>query len=51
MKKEMTEQEVYLKLTAICAQAEHCQQEMVEKMIRWEVDENIRERADSRTIH
>lgn len=50
MKKEMTEQEVYLKLTAICAQAEHCQQEMVEKMIRWEVDENIRERVIHRLI-
>lgn len=44
MKKEMTEQEVYLKLTALCAQAEHCQQEMVEKMIRWEVDEETRQR-------
>ena len=50
MKKEMTEQEVYLKLTAICAQAEHCQQEMVDKMIRWEVDENIRERVIHRLI-
>ena len=50
MKKEMTEQEVYLKLTAICAQAEHCQQEMVEKMIRWKVDENIRERVIHRLI-
>ena len=50
MKKEMTEQEVYLKLTAICAQAEHCQQEMLEKMIRWDVDEEIRQRIIHRLI-
>ena len=32
MKKEITEQEAYLKLAATCAQAEHCQQEMRDKL-------------------
>ena len=41
MKKEMTEQEAYLQLAAICAQAENCEQEMREKMRRWEIDETI----------
>ena len=35
----MTEQEVLLKLTALCAGSEHCSHEMLEKMRRWEVDE------------
>ena len=39
MKKETTEQEAYLQLAALCAQAEHCQQEMRDKMRRWELDE------------
>ena len=30
----MTEQEAYLQLAALCARAEHCQQEMREKMRR-----------------
>ena len=38
-KKEMTEQEAYLQLAALCAQAEHCEQEMRDKMKRWELDE------------
>ena len=32
MKKEMTEQEAYLQLATLCANAEHCQHEMMEKM-------------------
>ena len=28
MKKAITEQEAYLQLAALCAQAEHCEQEM-----------------------
>ena len=31
-----TENEAYLTLAALCAQAEHCQYEMTEKMRRWE---------------
>ena len=37
--KQKTEQEAYLTLAALCAQAEHCQWEMLEKMRRWEMSE------------
>lgn len=50
MKKEMTEQEAYLQLAALCAQAEHCQQEMREKMRRWGLDEAAQERVVSRLV-
>lgn len=40
-KKELTKQQVLVKLTALCARSEHCQQEMVEKMRRWEVSEQM----------
>ena len=50
MKKEMTEQEVYLRLTALCAQAEHCQQEMRDKMKRWEITPEVQERVIARLI-
>ena len=36
--KQKTEQEAYLQLAAVCAQAEHCEQEMRDKMKRWEID-------------
>ncbi len=35
--KEMTGQQAYQKLTALCARSEHCQQEMLEKMRQWGV--------------
>ena len=50
MKKEMTEQEAYLQLAALCAQAEHCQQEMRDKMRRWELDEIVQNRIIDRLI-
>jgi len=50
MKKDMTEQEAYLQLTALCAQAEHCQQEMRDKMRRWELDETAQNSIISRLI-
>ena len=50
MKKEMTEQEVYLQLAALCAQAEHCQQEMRDKMRRWELDETAQDRIIARLV-
>ena len=31
--KQITEQDAYLRLAALCAQAEHCQYEMQEKML------------------
>lgn len=36
----MTEEQVLNKLTTLCARGEHCQQEMLDKMRRWEIDEN-----------
>ena len=50
MKKDMTEQEAYLQLAALCAQAEHCQQEMRDKMRRWEIDETVQNRIIDRLI-
>lgn len=35
----MTEQELLLKLTSLCASAEHCSYEMLEKMRKWDIDE------------
>ena len=46
----MTEQEAYLQLAALCAQAEHCQQEMRDKMKRWELDEMAQNRIVSRLV-
>ena len=37
MKKTITPEEAYIKLTALCASAEHCSGEMTEKMQRWEI--------------
>lgn len=50
MKKEKTEQEAYLELAALCAQAEHCQQEMRDKMRRWEMDEAVQECVIGRLV-
>ena len=50
MKKEITEQEAYLRLTALCAQAEHCCQEMRDKMKRWEMTPEVQERVIARLI-
>ena len=48
MKKEMNEQEAYLQLASLCAQAEHCEQEMRDKMKRWELDETVQNRVINR---
>ena len=37
MKKTITPEEAYIKLSALCASAEHCTGEMIEKMQRWEI--------------
>ena len=50
MKKETAEQEAYLQLAALCAQAEHCQQEMRDKMKRWEMAPEVQERVIARLI-
>ena len=48
MTKEKTEQEAYLQLAAVCAQAEHCEQEMRDKMKRWGVDIEAQNRVIER---
>ena len=48
MTKEKTEQEAYLQLAAMCAQAEHCEQEMRDKMKRWEIDESVQNQVIGR---
>ena len=50
MTKEKTEQEAYLQLAAACAQAEHCEQEMRDKMRRWELDETAQNRIIARLV-
>ena len=50
MKKEITEQEAYLQLAALCAQAEHCEQEMRDKLKRWDIDESVQERIIQRLV-
>ena len=45
-----TEQDAYLTLAALCAQAEHCQYEMLEKMRRWELSEEAQARVMAKLI-
>ncbi len=46
--REMTEQQVMQKLSALCAQAEHCSYEMTEKMRRWGIEEEVQARVMAR---
>jgi regulatory protein len=48
MKKDITEQEAFLQLAALCAQAEHCEQEMRDKLKRWELDTPAADRIIAR---
>ena len=48
-KKPMTEQQALLKLTTLCTQSEHCSQEMLDKMKKWELPEDASP-ASSATI-
>ena len=45
-----TENEAYLTLAALCAQAEHCQHEMLEKMRRWELPDDAQARVMAKLI-
>lgn len=45
-----TENDAYLTLAALCAQAEHCQYEMQEKMRRWELPEDAQARVMQRLV-
>ena len=50
MKKEMTEQEAFLQLASLCANAEHCQYEMLEKMRKWELSEAVQAKVMVRLV-
>ena len=50
MSKEKTEQEAYLQLAAMCAQAEHCEQEMRDKMRRWGIEPDAQDRVVARLV-
>lgn len=45
-----TENDAYLTLAALCAQGEHCQYEMLEKMRRWELPEDAQARVMQRLV-
>ena len=47
---QKTENEAYLTLAALCAQAEHCQWEMLEKMRRWELSDEAQVRVMERLV-
>jgi len=49
-KQEMTEQQAFQKLSALCARGEHCQYEMLEKMRQWEVGDESQARVMARLI-
>lgn len=49
-KQPITEQEALLKLSALCARAEHSSGEMLEKMRRWQLPDDVRERVLHRLI-
>ena len=46
----MTEEQILIKLSGICARGEHCREEMRRKMERWDVDEAMQERVLERLV-
>lgn len=40
----MTEEQALARLTALCASAEHCTGEMIDKMTKWEIPEEVQAR-------
>lgn len=48
--KQITEQEAFFKLSAMCAAAEHCRHEMSEKMTRWQLPDDVQERIMQRLV-
>lgn len=49
-KKNVTEQEALLKLSALCSQAEHSSGEMLDKMRRWGMPQDMAERVVDRLV-
>lgn len=48
--KQMSEKDALLRLSALCAQGEHCQWEMTEKMRRWEIADDAQARIMERLL-
>ena len=48
--KEVTEQGAYLQLAQLCARAEHCQYELIEKMRRWKMSDEAQARVMQRLV-
>ena len=48
--KEVTEQGAYLQLAQLCARAEHCQHELLEKMRRWDMSDEAQARVMARLV-
>lgn len=46
----MTYEQVFQRLSALCARGEHCQYEMTEKMRQWDVDEQTQARLMARLV-
>lgn len=49
--KKMTENEALLRLSAMCASAEHCSYEMTEKMRKWELPDDAAARVMERLVN
>lgn len=49
-KKQMTEQQALKKLADLCARGEHCSGDVIDKMRRWGIAEDARERVLQRLI-
>lgn len=50
MKREISEKEALLRLSAMCAQGEHCQWEMTEKLRKWELNDEAQARIMERLV-
>lgn len=50
MAQPLSEQQVFLKLSALCASAEHCSYEMTEKMRRWQVADDVQAKVMQRLV-
>jgi len=51
MNTKKTEEEAYLQLAAVCAQSEHCEQEMRDKMKRWQIELEVQNKIIERLIN
>ncbi|MGX8683077.1 MAG: regulatory protein RecX, partial [Bacteroidales bacterium] len=45
-----TEQEAYQKLSALCAMSEQCCHDMMRKMSRWQMDQEVAEKVVARLV-